>query len=235
MKLFSASPLEPLVNCLDEEALPVCFGKWLKKRKWITVTVEQMSQLLFVLLSTHKHQQSVVKFYPRKDHLLRPMCPSATLTPPWFCLTAGWIKLLTSSPVVCFFQFTNNLPDIIFNYSSFLLLLNRHVFFMHVKEDLHNGHLRMGSEQAEELSALLAQAEFGDYNQNTAQYWYSELCGEEPSAATIDRYDPLTRTVNSALQHLADYWPFLCDSDLLRLCPLTTSVGGRSPQRHDGK
>lgn len=60
---------------------------------------------------------------------------------------------------------------------------------MHVKEDLHNGHLRMGSEQAEELSALLAQAEFGDYNQNTAQYWYSELCGEEPSAATVNRYD----------------------------------------------
>jgi len=61
---------------------------------------------------------------------------------------------------------------------------------MHVKEDLHNGHLRMGSEQAEELSALLAQAEFGDYNQNTAKYWYSELCGEEPSTAT-NRYNPL--------------------------------------------
>lgn len=69
-----------------------------------------------------------------------------------------------------------------------LFLPCRHIFFTHVKEDLHNGHLRMGSEQAEELSALLAQAEFGDYNQNTAQYWYSELCGEEPSPATIDRY-----------------------------------------------
>lgn len=57
-----------------------------------------------------------------------------------------------------------------------------------MKEDLHNGHLRMCSDQAVELSALLAQAEFGDYNQNTAQYWYSELCGEEPSVATIDRY-----------------------------------------------
>ncbi|KAM9737816.1 E3 ubiquitin-protein ligase MYLIP-A isoform 1-T1 [Menidia menidia] len=62
----------------------------------------------------------------------------------------------------------------------------RHLFFMHVKEDLHNGHLRMASEQAEELSALLAQAEFGDYNQNTAQYWYSDLCGEEPSTATVN-------------------------------------------------
>lgn len=64
----------------------------------------------------------------------------------------------------------------------------RHIFFTHVKEDLHNGHLRMCLEQAVELSALLAQAEFGDYNQNTAQYWYSELCGEEPSVAAIDRY-----------------------------------------------
>ncbi|KAM6959447.1 E3 ubiquitin-protein ligase MYLIP-A [Aplochiton taeniatus] len=62
----------------------------------------------------------------------------------------------------------------------------RHVFFTHVKEDLHSGHLRMGPEQAEELSALLAQAEFGDYNQNTAKYWYSELSGEEPDAATVN-------------------------------------------------
>ncbi|XP_077404534.1 E3 ubiquitin-protein ligase MYLIP-A-like [Vanacampus margaritifer] len=62
----------------------------------------------------------------------------------------------------------------------------RHIFFTHVKEDLHNGHLRMGSEQAEELSALLAQAQFGDYNQNTARYWYLELCGEEPCPATVN-------------------------------------------------
>ena len=61
------------------------------------------------------------------------------------------------------------------------------MFFMHVKEDLHSGHLRMASEQAEELGALLAQAEFGDYNQNTAQYWYRELCGEEPCPDTVNR------------------------------------------------
>ncbi|KAL0165548.1 hypothetical protein M9458_037392, partial [Cirrhinus mrigala] len=61
-----------------------------------------------------------------------------------------------------------------------------HLFFMHVKEDLHRGHLRMCSEQAEELSALLAQAEFGDYNQNTAKYWYTELCGTEPNQTTIN-------------------------------------------------
>ncbi|KAJ8334263.1 hypothetical protein SKAU_G00399020 [Synaphobranchus kaupii] len=62
----------------------------------------------------------------------------------------------------------------------------RHLFFMHVNEDLHCGHLHMGSEQAEELSALLAQAEFGDYNQNTAKYWYTELCGKEPCPATVN-------------------------------------------------
>lgn len=59
---------------------------------------------------------------------------------------------------------------------------------MHVKEDLHRGHLRMCSEQAEELSALLAQAEFGDYNQNTAKYWYTELCGNDPDQETVNRY-----------------------------------------------
>uniref|UniRef100_A0A8C2AVE5 RING-type E3 ubiquitin transferase n=1 Tax=Cyprinus carpio TaxID=7962 RepID=A0A8C2AVE5_CYPCA len=62
----------------------------------------------------------------------------------------------------------------------------RHLFFMHVKEDLHRGHLRMCSEQAEELSSLLAQAEFGDYNQNTAKYWYTELCATEPNQTTIN-------------------------------------------------
>lgn len=90
------------------------------------------------------------------------------------------IKELTSIPMIPFPLF-----DLLF---FFCRLSTRHIFFTHVKEDLHNGHLRMCSDQAVELSALLAQAEFGDYNQNTAQYWYSELCGEEPSVATIDRY-----------------------------------------------
>lgn len=58
---------------------------------------------------------------------------------------------------------------------------------MHIKEDLQNGHLRMSPDQAETLSALLAQAEFGDYNQNTAKYWYCELCGREPGAAAVER------------------------------------------------
>uniref|UniRef100_H2MCU2 RING-type E3 ubiquitin transferase n=1 Tax=Oryzias latipes TaxID=8090 RepID=H2MCU2_ORYLA len=76
----------------------------------------------------------------------------------------------------------------------------RHLFFLHVKEDLHNGHLRMGSEQAEELSALLAQAEFGDYNQNTAQYWYSELCGEEP---TRHRHKALEGSSQASVEYQA--------------------------------
>ncbi|XP_054620221.1 E3 ubiquitin-protein ligase MYLIP-A isoform X2 [Dunckerocampus dactyliophorus] len=81
----------------------------------------------------------------------------------------------------------------------------RHIFFMHVKEDLHNGHLRMGSEQAEELSALLAQAEFGDYNQNTAQYWYSELCGEEPCPATINSIVSRHKALDGVSQGSVEY------------------------------
>ena len=56
-----------------------------------------------------------------------------------------------------------------------------------MKQEAHRGKLQMSPEQAEELSALLAQAEFGDYNQNTAEYCYSQLCGNEPSQATINR------------------------------------------------
>ncbi|XP_061764447.1 E3 ubiquitin-protein ligase MYLIP-A isoform X2 [Nerophis ophidion] len=81
----------------------------------------------------------------------------------------------------------------------------RHVFFMQVKEDLHNGHLRMGLEQAEELSALLAQAEFGDYNQNTAQYWYSELCGEEPCPDTINSIVSRHKALEGASQGSVEY------------------------------
>ncbi|XP_061113040.1 E3 ubiquitin-protein ligase MYLIP-B [Conger conger] len=62
----------------------------------------------------------------------------------------------------------------------------RHLFFLHIKQEAHGGRLQMRPEQAEELSALLAQAEFGDYNQNTAHYCYSQLCGNEPSQATVN-------------------------------------------------
>ncbi|KAJ8354346.1 hypothetical protein SKAU_G00219130 [Synaphobranchus kaupii] len=62
----------------------------------------------------------------------------------------------------------------------------RHLFFLHIKQEVHSGRLQISPEQAEELSALLAQAEFGDYNQNTAEYCYSQLCGNEPNQATIN-------------------------------------------------
>ncbi|KAM9384520.1 E3 ubiquitin-protein ligase MYLIP-A [Pholidichthys leucotaenia] len=81
----------------------------------------------------------------------------------------------------------------------------RHIFFTHVKEDLQDGHLRMASDQAEELGALLAQAEFGDYNQNTAQYWYSELCGEEASPETIDRIISKHKALEGLSQSSVEY------------------------------
>ncbi|XP_047240768.1 E3 ubiquitin-protein ligase MYLIP-A [Girardinichthys multiradiatus] len=108
----------------------------------------------------------------------------------------------------------------------------RNLFFMHVKDDLHNGHLRMCSEQAEELSALLAQAEFGDYNQNTAQYSYSDLCGEEPDTATINSIISRHKALEglsqasveyqalqliSALEHYGVEWHWVRDANAQRL------------------
>ncbi|XP_014991041.1 E3 ubiquitin-protein ligase MYLIP isoform X1 [Macaca mulatta] len=63
----------------------------------------------------------------------------------------------------------------------------RHIFFLHIKEALLAGHLLCSPEQAVELSALLAQTKFGDYNQNTAKYNYEELCAKELSSATLNR------------------------------------------------
>ncbi|MBN3295354.1 E3 ubiquitin-protein ligase MYLIP [Amia ocellicauda] len=62
----------------------------------------------------------------------------------------------------------------------------RHLFFMHVKEDLLGGRLRSTPEQAEELGALVAQAELGDFNQNTAKYFYYEFCGKDPSPTVLN-------------------------------------------------
>ncbi|XP_014033726.1 E3 ubiquitin-protein ligase MYLIP-A [Salmo salar] len=108
----------------------------------------------------------------------------------------------------------------------------RHVFFMHVKEDLHSGHLRMCSEQAEVLSALLAQAEFRDYNQNTAKYCYSELCGSEPCPATVDSIISKHKALEgqslgsveyqalqlvSSLEHYGVEWHWARDAEAQRL------------------
>lgn len=135
-----------------------------QKRKWL-------------LNKSHKHLLSVLWW-------LLALCYSKLPDSQWYVWNSyegGHCVQLTWQVFFCFFFFFPHLTI----HPPFLA--TRHIFFMHVKEDLHNGHLRMGSEQAEELSALLAQAEFGDYNQNTAQYWYSELCGEEPSTASVNR------------------------------------------------
>lgn len=69
-----------------------------------------------------------------------------------------------------------------------LTLLCRHIFFLHIRESLLAGHLQCSPEQAVELSALLAQTKFGDYNQNTAKYNYEELCAKELSSTTLNRW-----------------------------------------------
>lgn len=61
------------------------------------------------------------------------------------------------------------------------------MFFLHIEEDLLAGNLQCSSERAVELSALLAQLKFGDYNQNTAQYHYEEFCMKELTSSTLDR------------------------------------------------
>ncbi|XP_052000216.1 E3 ubiquitin-protein ligase MYLIP-B-like [Xyrauchen texanus] len=68
-----------------------------------------------------------------------------------------------------------------------LQVQTRHLFLLHMKEELFKGSLRLNTEQAIELCALLAQAEFGDYNHNMAKYCYSQICqGQEPSHDTIN-------------------------------------------------
>ncbi|KAM9446297.1 E3 ubiquitin-protein ligase MYLIP-A-like [Clarias gariepinus] len=81
----------------------------------------------------------------------------------------------------------------------------RHLFFMHVKEDLHCGHLRMCSEQAVKLSALVAQAEFGDYNQNTAKYWYTELCRKDPDQETVNSIIAKHKALEGLTQGSVEY------------------------------
>lgn len=59
---------------------------------------------------------------------------------------------------------------------------------MHVKEDFVRGSLSLDSEQVVDLCAFLSQAEFGDYNQDTAQYFYTQICGQEPDPGIMKRY-----------------------------------------------
>ncbi|XP_030170665.1 E3 ubiquitin-protein ligase MYLIP isoform X2 [Lynx canadensis] len=81
----------------------------------------------------------------------------------------------------------------------------RHIFFLHIKETLLAGHLQCSPEQAVELSALLAQTKFGDYNQNTAKYSYEELCAKELSSATLNSIVAKHKELEGTSQASAEY------------------------------
>lgn len=81
----------------------------------------------------------------------------------------------------------------------------RHIFFLHIKESLLAGHLQCSPEQAVELSALLAQTKFGDYNQNTAQYSYEDLCDKELSSSTLNSIVGKHKELEGISQASAEY------------------------------
>nr|XP_055066018.1 E3 ubiquitin-protein ligase MYLIP-B [Misgurnus anguillicaudatus] len=81
----------------------------------------------------------------------------------------------------------------------------RHLFLLHVKEELFKGSLRLDREQAIVLCALLAQAEFGDYNHNTAKYCYSQIYGQDPSHDTINNIYMRHKELEGVSQPSAEY------------------------------
>ncbi|XP_030638395.1 E3 ubiquitin-protein ligase MYLIP-B [Chanos chanos] len=81
----------------------------------------------------------------------------------------------------------------------------RHLFLMHVKEELFRGSLRPDRDQAVELCALLAQEEFGDHDQNTVKYCYTQLCGQEPSTTTMNNIVQRHRELEGMSQASAEY------------------------------
>nr|XP_021506132.1 E3 ubiquitin-protein ligase MYLIP isoform X1 [Meriones unguiculatus] len=81
----------------------------------------------------------------------------------------------------------------------------RHIFFLHIKESLLAGHLQCSPEQAVELSALLAQTKFGDYNQNTAKYSYEDLCEKELSSSTLNSIVAKHKELEGISQASAEY------------------------------
>ncbi|KAF7708119.1 E3 ubiquitin-protein ligase MYLIP-B [Silurus meridionalis] len=80
-----------------------------------------------------------------------------------------------------------------------------HLFLMHVKEDLVRGSLRLDSEQVLELCALLSQAESGDYNQNTAKYFYTQICGQESDPRTMNSIIARHKELHGMGQASAEY------------------------------
>ncbi|XP_072536462.1 E3 ubiquitin-protein ligase MYLIP-B [Salminus brasiliensis] len=81
----------------------------------------------------------------------------------------------------------------------------RHLFLMHVKEELVQGSLRLDLDQAVELCALLAQAEFGDYNQNTVEYFYTQIYGEGPNPNTMNSIIARHKDLEGLSQASAEY------------------------------
>ncbi|KAF7245286.1 E3 ubiquitin-protein ligase MYLIP, partial [Varanus komodoensis] len=81
----------------------------------------------------------------------------------------------------------------------------RHMFFLHIEEDLLAGNLQCSSEHAIELSALLAQLKFGDYNQNTAKYHYEELCARELTTAILDSITAKHKELEGLSQASTEY------------------------------
>uniref|UniRef100_U3EQ04 RING-type E3 ubiquitin transferase n=1 Tax=Micrurus fulvius TaxID=8637 RepID=U3EQ04_MICFL len=81
----------------------------------------------------------------------------------------------------------------------------RHMFFLHIEEDLLAGTLQCSSERAVELSALLAQLKFGDYNQNTAKYHYEEFCMKELTSSTLDSIIAKHKDLEGLSQVSAEY------------------------------
>ncbi|XP_074755820.1 E3 ubiquitin-protein ligase MYLIP isoform X2 [Athene noctua] len=81
----------------------------------------------------------------------------------------------------------------------------RHMFFLHIKEDLLAGHLQCSSEHAIELSALLAQMKFGDYNQNTAKYNYEDLCAKELTTTILESIIAKHKELEGLSQASAEY------------------------------
>ncbi|XP_051576961.1 E3 ubiquitin-protein ligase MYLIP-B-like isoform X2 [Myxocyprinus asiaticus] len=82
----------------------------------------------------------------------------------------------------------------------------RHLFLLHLKKELFKGSLRLDTEKAIELCALLAQAEFGDYNHNMAKYCYSQIYqGQEPSHETINNICWRHKELEGVSQSSAEY------------------------------
>ncbi|KAE8597997.1 hypothetical protein XENTR_v10016671 [Xenopus tropicalis] len=81
----------------------------------------------------------------------------------------------------------------------------RHMFFLHIKEDLLAGRLQCSPAQAVELSALLAQMEYGDYSVNTATYSLQDLCGKDIDTAALESIIAKHKSLEGLSQASGEY------------------------------